>query len=189
VLQLYCAVECSSFITLLCAQLFCCAVKHSASLLGCHAQLLLHCPMLTSLLSLCALIIFIVSMGALINSSRPPGLLIILSGPTGLFIQFAPLHAQASLRRRALSFFVAPSSAQLLHWAVKRSNSSALLHAHIFVEPSRTHHLCCVEGRTHQFITVAGLAHHLIAAYGPVHLICATCVSLIFAPLFLLAIY
>ncbi len=59
----------------------------------------------------------------------------------------------------------------------------------IFVDPMRAHHLRCVDGRTHQFIVAAELAYHLIAAYGPVHLMCAICANIIFALLFLLAIF
>jgi hypothetical protein len=89
------------------------------------------------------------------------------------------MRSTSLLRHRALSFFVGPSC----------STSSALSRAHIFVEPLRANHLRCVGGRTHQFIAAAGLAYHLIVAYGPVHLICAICANLIFALLFLLAIY
>jgi hypothetical protein len=81
----------------------------------------------------------------------------------------APLNAQASSCCRALSFFVVLSSAQLLCWAVALN---------FFCAVARSH-LCCAFARSSS----------LIAAYGPIHLNCAICANLIFALLFLLAIY
>ncbi len=81
----------------------------------------------------------------------------------------ALLSAQASSCFCALSFFVAPLSAQLLCWAVMLN---------FFCAVARSH-LCCAFARSSS----------LIAAYGPVYPNRAVCADLIFALLFLLAIY
>jgi hypothetical protein len=97
----------------------------------------------------------------------------------------APLSTQASSRRHALSFIVALSSALLFCWA------QLLLRCCVLTSLLR---LCALlssslPSRTHQFFAATRLAYHLIAAYGPIHLICIVCTNLIFALLFLLAIY